>query len=133
MSLRRELKYLVPLEALTDLRSELSPFVEPDPFLAGRPGPHYTVKSIYFDTGHFDFYRMKVDGADPRLKLRIRGYDDCKSESTVFLEIRRKTMDFISKDRAPLQRRDLETFLASPEIHPREFSPTLTGRPVACL
>lgn len=116
MRRRREFKYLVPLEALAKVRSELLAFVDPDPFLTGRPEPHYTVKSIYCDSRHLDFYRMKVDGADPRLKLRIRGYDDCENGSTIFLEIRRKTGDFVSKDRAPLKRRDLGAFLMAPDV-----------------
>jgi hypothetical protein len=116
MNWRREFKYLAPMEALPDLRRDLLPFVELDPFLAGRGGLHYTVRSIYCDTRNFDFYRVKVDGANLRLKLRIRGYDSCEADTTVFLEIRRKRGDFVSKDRAPIRRKDLGDFLVDPDI-----------------
>jgi hypothetical protein len=127
MTGRREYKYLVPMEVLDDLRSELLTYVELDPFLEGRASRHYTVKSVYFDTRRFDFYRMKVDGANPRLKLRIRGYDECPEGSTVFLEIRRKNLDFISKDRAPVKRRDLDVLLTTAEIDRYVLDPHGSG------
>jgi len=113
---RREFKYVAPIEALEDIRSALQPFVDLDPFLLDRPVLEYTVRSLYLDTPRFDLYRMKVEGENPRLRIRIRGYDECSEESTTFLEIRRKDFDFVSKDRAPLRQRDLEAFLQTADI-----------------
>ena len=72
---RREYKYLVPTESIADIRNAFMPFVDPDPFMETREEGQYTVKSVYYDTARLDCYREKTDGANPRSKLRIRGYD----------------------------------------------------------
>lgn len=93
---------MVPNDRMDDLRSMFLPFVNVDEFAADKPGNQYTVKSIYFDTANFDYFYEKVDGFKLRKKIRIRGYNDANDLNTVFLEIKRKYYEPISKTRAPL-------------------------------
>jgi SPX domain protein involved in polyphosphate accumulation len=59
----------------------------------------YTVRSIYFDTPHFDYYFEKLDGYKIRKKIRIRGYNEQVGDDIVFLEIKRKLKEPIEKSR----------------------------------
>lgn len=93
---------MVPNDRLDDLRSMILPFVELDTFAAGKNNGEYTVKSIYFDTSNFDYFFEKVDGFKLRKKIRIRGYNDENDQNTVFLEVKRKYYEPISKTRAPM-------------------------------
>ena len=99
---RLEYKYLVPKELLPDLRRAIAPYVRLDGFCASRPDRQYTIRSIYYDTRRFACYDEKFDGFRLKKKLRIRGYNQPGPESVVFLEIKRKEEDFISKSRAPV-------------------------------
>ena len=97
-----EYKYLVPNRQLDSLRNALQPYLIWDKYSECRPDKQYTVKSIYFDTRRLEFYQEKVSGLKRRKKLRIRGYNELGPESLVFLEIKRKDGQVISKNRAPL-------------------------------
>lgn len=97
---RVEHKYIVPKSLLGELRSALAPYVVHDEFCAARPDRQYTVRSIYYDNRQLACYFEKVDGFRLKKKLRIRGYDRPGPDSMVFLEIKRKQEDFISKSRA---------------------------------
>jgi len=84
------------------LRDMFLPFVNLDKFAEAGEKPQYTVRSIYFDTPKFDFYFEKVEGIKNRKKIRLRGYNEGNSDSTVFLEIKRKYDIPIVKYRAPV-------------------------------
>ena len=101
MKLRYERKYLVKNELLEPLRERFMPFLLPDLY-AIQHGfkSEYTVRSIYFDTPHFDALHEKTEGLENRIKLRIRGYNDYKPGEKVFLEIKRKLGNRIAKNRA---------------------------------
>jgi hypothetical protein len=100
---RLEYKYVVPKALTDDLRAAMRPYVCHDEFCGARPDKEYTVRSIYYDTRRFSCYDEKFDGFRLKKKLRIRGYDAEHPDNTVFLEIKRKQEDFISKSRAPVQ------------------------------
>lgn len=98
---RYELKYVAPLPAAESFLSRLSPDAEPDRH--GRAGG-YHVNSIYYDTTGLRFYLEKIDGTDPRYKVRIRYYGDreaeaCRDGASAFLEIKHRRNQTISKDR----------------------------------
>jgi hypothetical protein len=99
---RLEYKYVVPKSLLDELRQAMKPYVRHDAFCAASPGKEYTVRSIYYDTRRFSCYDEKFDGFRLKKKLRIRGYNQRRPGSVVFLEIKRKQEDFISKSRAPV-------------------------------
>ncbi len=118
--MRLEYKYLIPKERLGELRKSLRPFVKMDEYAQSRSQKEYSVRSIYFDTMGFDDYRDKIAGLKMRNKIRIRGYNECNNESVVFLEVKRKFENCISKNRSPLmyynlnrifQSVDFDTFL----------------------
>ncbi len=110
---RYERKYLVPNRMLDDLRSRFSGFVRPDIVSTanGNGIPQYTVRSIYFDSPDLLYYNEKHDGLMKRRKLRVRGYNKNRKQEKVVLEIKRKTGNRISKNRASVAFDDLEQLL----------------------
>ncbi len=108
---RLEYKYLVPFSKINELRSALNPFVSIDEYAEREENKEYTVHSIYLDTMKLDDYHEKLAGIKIRKKLRIRGYNNIDENCTVFLEIKRKYENHISKNRAPLLYANLEDIL----------------------
>jgi len=104
---RLEYKYLVPKDLLGDVRSAMLPFVEIDTNADYSDVKEYTVRSIYLDTLKFDCYFNKIEGIKVRKKFRIRGYNHPEGDSIVFLEIKRKYINYIRKNRAPLYKDDI--------------------------
>ncbi len=100
---RLEYKYVVPKSLLPELRAALRPYVCLDGFCEACAEKQYAVRSIYYDNRRFNCYDEKFDGFRLKKKLRIRGYNQPGPDSMVFLEIKRKQEDFISKSRAPVR------------------------------
>jgi hypothetical protein len=100
--MKYEFKYIVHNSQLDQLREMIRPYVELDPYAADTPNKEYTVRSIYFDTVHLDYYFEKIDGYKIRKKIRIRGYNKQLGNDTVFMEIKRKLKEPIEKDREKL-------------------------------
>ncbi len=109
--MRLEYKFLVPADRIDELRNSISPFVLLDEYAAREDNNEYTVHSIYFDTMKLDDYHDKLAGLKIRKKLRIRGYNVIDRNSVVFLEVKRKYENHISKNRAPLLHSNLEEIL----------------------
>jgi hypothetical protein len=80
----------------------------------------YTVRSIYFDTYKLDYYYEKRMGIKLRKKIRIRSYNELSDyedqNPPVFLEVKRKTENFISKNRSKVDWNDLEKLLSTGDI-----------------
>lgn len=100
--MRAELKYLVPIEILPDLRAQIAPFVYLDKHGRGYEEQGYTIRSIYLDTPKLTYYHEKQAHLQNRKKLRIRGYNRPKERDIIFLEIKRKFTNSIAKNRAPV-------------------------------
>ena len=101
---RHEYKYVHTHAVAEALLERLSDVMEPDPN-SGTAG--YEVNSIYFDTDQFSAYFEKLDGVDPRYKLRARFYGALGSlgdleDKTVFLEAKHRTGPLIQKNRLAL-------------------------------
>lgn len=111
--MRYEYKYLVPLNKLDELRYAIAPFFRVDEYAEDRTKQEYTVRSIYYDTPKLDDYRDKIEGLKIRKKIRIRAYNELKPDNLVFLEVKRKYENFISKNRAPLLYLNLEDALTN--------------------
>ena len=114
--MRSEYKYLVPEALLTRLRDEVGPFVDPDPHMTGLENRGYTVRSIYLDTAALRYYFEKKAGLLVRRKLRIRAYNDPRPGDWIFLEIKRKVDDKITKNRAPTTFKNLETLIRTGDV-----------------
>jgi len=123
-----EYKFLAPNSVLDDIRADLGPYVVADAVAAQQRPGEYTVRSIYFDTPRLECLDAKLDGLKIRNKFRIRGYDQPVDGSVVFLEIKKNVAGFIEKHRAPLLRKDLEQFLASPDLDKYIIRPSGKGR-----
>ncbi len=118
---RSEYKYLVPEGELNQLRNDVSPFVAMDPHCVGYEERGYTVRSIYFDTPSLRYYHEKKAGILVRRKLRVRAYNERQPGDWVFLEIKRKVDDKISKNRAPIALEHVDRLLKTGDIEQLVF------------
>lgn len=103
--MRSEFKYMVRYDHLESLRKSILNYVDIDSHTPEADDfGQYTVRSIYFDTYKLDYYYEKRSGIKLRKKVRIRSYnevaDHVDNNPPVFLEIKRKTDNFISKNRS---------------------------------
>ena len=114
--MRLEYKYLIPIDHIKKFRSEIIPFLEYDKYAVDRAEKEYTVRSIYFDNRQLEYYHEKIDGIKSRKKVRIRGYNKLDGTNIVFLEIKRKNENFISKNRSPIYYKNLEALLEKGNI-----------------
>ncbi len=119
--MRNEFKYLVPNEHLKGLRNAIAGFVMEDPNSPLESLHHqYIVRSIYFDTTKFDYYWDKRYGIKSRKKIRIRSYntldDYADRNPLVFLEIKRKEIDFIDKNRCKVKWNDIESLFQTGDV-----------------
>ena len=93
---RYEIKYMVTAEQKARILEAMEPYMEPDKF--GRS----TVRNIYFDTDDFILARHSIARPDFKEKLRIRSYSKANSDSTVFVELKRKFDGVVYKRRIGL-------------------------------
>jgi hypothetical protein len=101
---RYEMKYILPEALRRELESEFQYFVELDPFVAGRPGAKYFVRSLYFDNEAFDHYFEKIDGLKHRNKFRVRTYtSDPEADVPRFLELKGRHNNLVLKRRTRIQ------------------------------
>jgi len=114
--MRLEYKFRVRKEHLNELRESLRPFLFVDEYADREPAKEYVCRSIYYDTIKMDDYHDKLAGVKLRKKLRIRGYNLQDDNSVVFLEIKRKCENHISKNRAPLLYSNLTSLLADQDF-----------------
>ena len=77
---RFELKYKVPVQKYHEIRNAMVPHMEPDEFTKGKG--EYLVRSLYYDTHHFQAYHEKINGDFGRIKIRVRSYTDQKQMDT---------------------------------------------------
>lgn len=99
---RFELKYLVPVEQVAEIRDELGDWMDRD---LHSPVGGYGVWSLYYDTPQLRFYWEKIEGLKFRRKLRIRHYGDLDGvtdESPVCVEIKQRVNRVTQKRRITL-------------------------------
>ena len=100
---RFEFKYLITKDLRKQLESELSYFLEFDPYVARQPNHQYFVRSLYFDDPFFTCFYVKVEGLHTRSKFRVRTYTDSPRDGTPqFLEIKGRYNNLVLKTRVPL-------------------------------
>ncbi len=101
---RYEVKYLIHPSMVPAIREFIAPFCVPD-LHADPETAEYVVTTLQLDSPDMALYRAKEEEALNRFKLRVRTYG-LTGESPVFLEIKRKINDVISKTRIPLSPED---------------------------
>lgn len=112
---RYELKYVLDWPTYFRVRNEITPLFKRDP-AAGTSG-RYDVISRYYDTPTLDFFWEKIDGEDPRIKVRLRTYthhDSERRKQGFFLEIKEKNNKTVFKKRVPIDREYVGGFLMYP-------------------
>ena len=97
---RYELKFMLTLEQKEKILKAISPYMSPDEY--GRT----TIRNIYFDTENYRLIRRSIEKPAYKEKLRIRSYDQATSESTVFVELKKKYDKVVYKRRLPLSQSD---------------------------
>lgn len=96
---RREYKYLIDAPTLVAVRQALAPYCQLDRYAASAPQGRYTIESLYFDSPSLSLFRANQISLVDRIKLRVRHYPGA-TEGPVFLEVKRRINDVISKTRA---------------------------------
>lgn len=116
---RYEYKYKINNEMTPVIRDYCRPYTTVDPHLKEIKQNKYTVRSIYFDTPELDFYYEKMDGLKIRKKLRIRTYNEMNDFA--FLEIKRKFVNSIAKERSKLPFLVIERLISTMEDSAIEY------------
>ena len=93
---RYELKYMLTLEQKEKILEAMSPYMQLDKY--GRT----TIRNIYFDTASYRLIRRSIEKPAYKEKLRIRSYSQATSDSTVFVELKKKYEKVVYKRRLPL-------------------------------
>ncbi len=90
---RYELKYLLTPEQKQTVLQAMHEHMELDQY--GRT----TIRNIYFDTDNYRLIRRSIEKPAYKEKLRIRSYRQAKSDSTVFVELKKKYDGIVYKRR----------------------------------
>ncbi|MDE6724074.1 MAG: polyphosphate polymerase domain-containing protein [Ruminiclostridium sp.] len=110
---RLEDKFLITEEQYTALSQRIKDFMELDPFCEKGS---YKILNIYFDSADGEVIRKSVQKPYFKEKLRLRSYGVPKSgESTVFLELKRKSAGIVNKRRATMTYDEAVKYMESGE------------------
>jgi SPX domain protein involved in polyphosphate accumulation len=94
---RHEVKYVIDLSLASELLAALQPFCSPDAH-AGTTGA-YEIASVYYDSADLSFYRAREESVGYRRKVRLRTYNQDGQAKAMFLEIKEKHKQHVSKKR----------------------------------
>ena len=106
---RYELKYMLTKEQKQKVLDAMKPYMEPD--IYGRS----TIRNIYFDTDNYLLIRRSIGGPAYKEKLRIRSYSKAQSDSTVFVELKKKYDHIVYKRRMSLPEREAMDWVCGSE------------------
>lgn len=102
---RYELKYMLTMEQKAKILEAMAPYMALDEF--GRT----TIRNIYFDTDSYRLIRHSIGKPAYKEKLRIRSYSQAVSDSTVFLELKKKYRHVVYKRRVSLPEKEAMAFV----------------------
>ena len=102
---RIEKKYLLSEVKYDALFERIGSHLKPDEY--GRS----TVMSLYLDTPDFRIIRNSIEAVDYKEKLRLRSYGTARTDSTVFLELKKKFGGVVYKRRAAMSLAEAERYL----------------------
>ena len=83
---RYELKYLITKSQMEHIKTTMSKYMESDQY--GKS----TICNIYFDTPDFLLIRRSIEKTVYKEKMRLRSYGVATSDSTTFVELKKKWM-----------------------------------------
>ena len=103
---RTEVKYILSKEQVAYLRERLKPFMVEDEYGLS------TIASLYFDTPDYRLIRTSLEKPKFKEKIRLRSYGIATPTSTVYLELKRKSMGIVYKRRAATTIEETRRFFA---------------------
>lgn len=98
---RHELKYLVDLGEASRFFEEALQYSDYDKH-AGATGM-YEIASTYYDTADLRFYFDREESVGYRRKIRLRSYNSGGRSTALFIEIKERHKNFVSKKRIDLR------------------------------
>lgn len=125
---RSEIKFFVPQDQIQQIKAYARPYLELDHYARIRKDHRYVVHSLYYDTEDLDFYYEKMDGLKVRKKLRIRTYNEPERETFGFLEIKRRYVNNVFKERIRLPLSQIERIVEKPERRWLDYEESINGR-----
>lgn len=102
---RYELKYLLDNEQKHIILKAIAPYTVPDKY------GETTIRNIYYDTDNYRLIRHSIEKPIYKEKLRIRSYIQATSDSTIFVELKKKYDKVVYKRRLPLRESDAVSWL----------------------
>lgn len=116
---RYEHKYMLNGYQYSRIIALLDEHMEPDAYNINRAP--YTIANIYYDTADDYLIRTSLESPPYKEKLRLRAYGVPKSDSNVYLEIKKKYKGIVNKRRTALKLGEAYRFTANgrlPKIKP---------------
>ena len=107
---RKEIKYLLTKEQYNKLLDLMNNHLEKDKYHVSK------ICNIYFDTDNYDLIVKSLDKPYYKEKVRLRSYDIPNSDSTVFLEIKKKYEGIVSKRRIEMKLKDFYYYLETGKL-----------------
>ncbi len=107
---RYELKYMLTLEQKEMILDAMSRYMLPDKY--GRS----TIRNIYYDDDSYRLIRRSIERPAYKEKLRVRSYDLASSDSTVFVELKKKYQKVVYKRRLAMSESDAMRWIGRDEV-----------------
>ncbi len=109
---RIEKKYLLERPQYEKLVRALNTYMNKDKYFESN------IMSLYYDTPDYRLIRASMEKPVFKEKIRLRSYGVPESDSTVFLEYKRKYKGVVYKRRTVMPLMDVDTFTSGGEIEP---------------
>ncbi|MBQ8392869.1 MAG: polyphosphate polymerase domain-containing protein [Clostridia bacterium] len=97
---RYEIKYLITEEQCEKLKALFQPYMKGDEY------GNSTIRNVYFDTPSYLLIRNSIEKPVYKEKLRLRSYGSTTSDTTVFLEVKKKYKGVVYKRRISLKEKE---------------------------
>ena len=114
---RFEFKYILNNDAAYAVREFIRSYLDVDEYGATLPELSYPVHSLYLDSPDLKLYQSTINGDRNRFKLRLRFYEN-HATAPIYFEIKRRTNNTISKQRAGVRRAAVDALLAAQLLDP---------------
>jgi SPX domain protein involved in polyphosphate accumulation len=103
---RYEFKFILLRRVRERIEKEISGFMRYDGHASGDGEKSYFVRSLYFDTKDNENFYDKIDGVKNRKKFRLRTYSPVFGASPIYLELKNRKINRVSKKRVRIDNVD---------------------------
>ncbi|MDL2276498.1 polyphosphate polymerase domain-containing protein [Breznakia sp. OttesenSCG-928-G09] len=111
---RHEAKYCLNEFQLKEFHKEINKYLELDQY--NKDGNLYRIYNLYADTKDNNMIRTSLSKPKYKEKIRIRAYQEFKSDDLVFVEIKKKYNRFVNKRRTKMKFKDAVVFVETGEL-----------------